>query len=78
MTRTIRGHFDGKVIVPEEQVDLPVNLSLEFHVELVQGLNVPDEDWEAALKRLKANGVKGLSIGEESLKREAIYSEPDE
>jgi hypothetical protein len=29
----IRGHFDGKVIVPDEPVDLPRNQPLVLHVE---------------------------------------------
>lgn len=30
----IRGHFDGKVFVPDEPVDLPPNRPLLLHVEL--------------------------------------------
>jgi len=33
MTRTLRAHFDGKVIVPEEPVDLPVGQSLSVQIE---------------------------------------------
>jgi len=33
MTRYIRVHFDGKVFVPEEPVDLPVGQSLSLRVE---------------------------------------------
>jgi hypothetical protein len=29
---TLRAHFDGKVIVPDEPVDLPANSSLEIEV----------------------------------------------
>ncbi len=29
----IRGHFDGKVFVPDEPVDLPRNQSVVLHVE---------------------------------------------
>jgi hypothetical protein len=28
--RTLRAHFDGKVLVPEEPVDLPLGRSLKF------------------------------------------------
>lgn len=33
MTRTIRAHFDGKVIVPDEPVQLPVGEPLHIHLE---------------------------------------------
>ena len=29
---TLRAHFDGKVLVPDEPVDLPVNCALEVQV----------------------------------------------
>ena len=32
---TLRVHFDGKVLVPDEPVNLPVNCALEIHVEPV-------------------------------------------
>lgn len=34
MTRTISAHFDGKVIIPDEPVELPVGRSLQLVVEL--------------------------------------------
>ena len=30
---TIRAHFDGRMFVPDEPVDLPVNQPLKLHVE---------------------------------------------
>ena len=33
---TLRGHFDGKVIVPTEPVNLPENEELIIHVEPAQ------------------------------------------
>jgi hypothetical protein len=32
----IRGHFDGKVFVPDEPVDLPRNQSVILHVQLAE------------------------------------------
>lgn len=29
----LKAHFDGKVLVPDEPVDLPVNCALEVHVQ---------------------------------------------
>jgi hypothetical protein len=37
MTRTLTAHFDGKVIVPDEPVQLPVGQRLQVHVELAEG-----------------------------------------
>lgn len=34
MTRMIRAHFDGKVIVPDEPVQLPIGQPLRLHLEL--------------------------------------------
>ena len=36
MTRTITAHFDGKVIIPDEPVQLPVGQKLQVHVELLE------------------------------------------
>ncbi len=29
----LKAHFDGRVLVPDEPVDLPVNCALELHVQ---------------------------------------------
>jgi hypothetical protein len=34
MTMSIKAHFDGKTIVPDEPVDLPVNQPLQVRVDL--------------------------------------------
>jgi hypothetical protein len=36
MSQTITGHFDGKVIVPDQPVQLPVGKLLRIEVELAQ------------------------------------------
>jgi hypothetical protein len=36
MTTTIRAHYDGKFIVPDEPVDLPFNSPLTVRVEEVK------------------------------------------
>lgn len=38
MTRTIRAHFDGEVIVPDESLQLPVGQPLRVHIELPESL----------------------------------------
>ena len=39
MNRIITGHFDGKVIVPEKPVKLPVGKRLRLQIELAPTLN---------------------------------------
>ncbi len=34
MTQMITAHFDGKVLVPDEDVELPVGQPLRLHIEL--------------------------------------------
>jgi hypothetical protein len=34
MTRSVKAHFDGKVIVPDQPVELPVGQPLRVHIEL--------------------------------------------
>lgn len=42
---TIKGHFDGKVFVPDEPVNLPPNQRVVFHVEVIEpeSKQSPDE-----------------------------------
>ena len=76
MSVVIRVRFDGKVFIPEEPVDLPVNEPLEF--ELIQGTEEPKWDPEkakAALRRVVAR-AKPVGIPLEALRRENLY-DPD-
>ena len=41
MIRWIRAHFDGKAIVPDEPVDLPVNHPLQVQLVGMDGDRVP-------------------------------------
>lgn len=59
MTRTLRAHFDGKVFVPEEPVDLPINQPLELQVEELGDSNGPSKEHVQPLAAL-AEWVKGL------------------
>lgn len=42
MTRTFQAHYDGKVIIPDEPVDLPVGVPLLFRVVSVSGEMLPE------------------------------------
>lgn len=44
MTRTITAHFDGRVLVPDEPIELPVGQSLRVSVETVDSVADPFSD----------------------------------
>jgi hypothetical protein len=78
MAIVIRAHFDGKHIVPDEPVDLPINEPLEFEFRIPEA-RLSDAEIKrrkAALKRLASRAIHGLHIPDEALRRESMY-EPD-
>jgi len=44
MTRTLRAHFDGSVIVPAEPVDLPIDCPLELELKPVTSISEESAD----------------------------------
>ncbi len=81
MMTTIRAHFNGQVIVPDEPVDLPVNEPLEISLRPAPVLPVETADRgqiEDRLKRLQhALGriKEGPAISDEALRRENLYED---
>jgi hypothetical protein len=78
MSVVIRAHFDGKNIVPEEPVDLPINQSIEVEFRIPEQ-KLSDTEIErrlAAVKRFAARAVKGANIPPEELRREKMYEPP--
>jgi hypothetical protein len=77
MTVTIRAHFDGKLIVPDETVSLPRDTPLTIHVETRAALSEPQDGrraaYDAFLARAGARPVPRLS--EAALRRESIYED---
>ena len=57
---TVSAHFDGKVIVPDEPLDLPPNQALIVQIERVGGEAVPSD--ESALTWLAANAVDSEAL----------------
>jgi hypothetical protein len=49
---TVKAHFDGKVIVPDEPLDLRPNQALKIQIELLE-----DEAEGSALAWIEANAV---------------------
>jgi len=75
---TLRAHFDGKVIVPDETVTLPRNTPLTVHVETPEAADAGQGDrqraaYEAFLARATARPVPRLPAA--ATRREAIYEE---
>jgi len=76
MTRTVKGHFDGKAIIPDDPVDLPQNQRLILHIEADKADDEPafgtaaylakhlepisDEDAEE-IRRVIAEGREGVN-----------------
>lgn len=77
MSVVIKAHFDGKTIVPDEPVDLPINEPLEFELKHPsEELKWDPEKAREAIKRIASRAVHGLSIPDEALRRENMY-DPD-
>jgi hypothetical protein len=79
---TIRAHYDGKVIVPEDTVDLPVNQPLQLRI--VEATDVPEEtplskaeieSRKAAFERFLARSIQVPDIPLEALRRENLYAD---
>jgi hypothetical protein len=64
---TINAHFDGRVFVPDEPVDLPVGTPLRVHVEPIP------RDRVAAGNDLLAPVILGLDV----TLSQAIASDPE-
>lgn len=75
---SIRAHYDGKTIVPDEPLDLPVNQPLEVEARVVDERLSDDEikRRKAALKRFVAHAIKGVHIPAEAFRRENMYEPP--
>jgi hypothetical protein len=57
---TVSAHFDGRVIVPDEPLDLPPNQALIVQIERVGDEAVPSD--ESALTWIAANAVDSEAL----------------
>ena len=78
----IRAHFDGRAIVPDEPVELPVDKPLSVDIQVgsqaavaAQGSPASDEERQAAVLRLMSRRVSGPPIPDEALRRENLYDD---
>jgi hypothetical protein len=88
---TILAHFDGKLIVPDEPIDLPVGTSLELEIRRANGVSTEvkaameaTRDGATAARRLAAfeqfvaridARQTGRAIPAEALRREHLYGD---
>jgi hypothetical protein len=75
MSVVIRVHFDGKTIVPDEPVDLPVNEPMEAEVRTLGARSERRKKALQAWGRFTASPIQGLNISDESLRRENLYED---
>ena len=87
MTRTFEVRFDGRVLVPTEPVDLPIDEPLRLTVEPVPepgpqkrlptfgDPNLSLEEKLAALDRMYRLAVHGVNLPDEATSREGIYGD---
>ena len=79
MTIRVRAHFDGRVFVPDERVDLPVNQIVTVEAETRAphaGASDIQERNEALLEFL-ASPSNGNGLPDQALERESIYEDRD-
>ncbi len=75
MSVVIRAHFDGKTIVPDEPVDLPIDQPLEFELRPPSGEVAWDpESAKAAVARIVSR-ARPIGIPLEALRRENMYED---
>ena len=85
---TIRAHFNGAVIVPDQPVDLPVDAALELEVNHTNGVSpevaaameaardpADTAGRLAALSEFVAHAVEGAEILDRMLRREQMYGD---
>lgn len=53
------GHFDGRVITPDEQVVIPVNTPLRVTIETVVDRKSREVEWQSLLELANECAVEG-------------------
>jgi hypothetical protein len=77
MNRSIRAHFDGKVFIPDEPVDAPINQPLRLRIDSAastNGLPTPAEQ-RRMLAHITGIISGGPAIDPEALRRENLYDD---
>ncbi|GIV21434.1 MAG: hypothetical protein KatS3mg023_3185 [Armatimonadota bacterium] len=78
MKTLIHARYDGKVLIPEEPLELQEGQEVTLQI-IEQGAQTDDrpsrEQRLRALKQLVATAVEGANIPEEALRRENLYED---
>ena len=69
---TIRVHFDGKVFVPDEPVNIPINQSATVQIETLPSARLTDEQFEQLLSDMDRDALAVNHPADWS--RDSIYS----
>jgi hypothetical protein len=79
MTRTIRAHFDGLALVPDEPLDVVIQTpdlpGAKARVPVFADSEATLESKPAAIERIVSHRVSGINLPEEALDRESIYED---
>jgi hypothetical protein len=78
MTQTFRAHFDGKVLIPVHEVDLPIGCDLAVQVEIEDASGTRAsviEERRARLRAATGTVTGGEPIPLEALRREYLYED---
>ncbi len=77
MTTTIQAKFDGRVLVPEEPIDLPVNEILTLDVRQPRFVRaMPSMELRRnAHQQLAVDAVSGVNLPDSALQRDGIYED---
>ena len=74
MQKVIRARFSGRVIIPEEPLELPEKQSLEVIIKCIPSeIHSDAVSAQRAWQEIKATAIKGLNIPNEALRRERLY-----
>jgi hypothetical protein len=68
---TVHAHFDGKVIVPDEPLDLPPNQALILQIQTVGAKGAAEE--ESALAWVAANAIDSDALPSDLADRHDHY-----
>ena len=85
MTHRVRARYDGRALILEEPVDLPLGEPLDITIEpaaraeqpvpILADPNRSLEEKLAFLRSLAADGVDGVGLPDEALRRENMYGD---
>jgi predicted DNA-binding antitoxin AbrB/MazE fold protein len=77
MKTLIRARYDGRVLVPEEPLDLQAGQTVTMMLlePLPKAEELSVEERLEALRRFVERGVRGVNLPDEALRRENIYED---